>query len=159
MATLRSLATALGVSTSTVSRALNGHPHVDEGLRTRIRAAAREAGYVPDPLARGLKTQRTYWAGLLLPDIENDFYAAAATAIVRELTGAGYRVQLSITENDPALQTLYLESLRRERAGGVIYVPCTAHDDVVERLLGVGTPVVELARRSGSSAVDSVVAA
>lgn len=158
MATLRTLATALGVSTSTISRALNGHPHVDEALRSRIQTAAREVRYVPDPLARSLKTQRSSWAGLLLPDIQNDFYTAAAAAIVRELTGAGYRVQLSITDNDPALQTLYLEALRRERGGGVIYVPCTPHDEAVARLLEASTPVVELARRSGSNAVDSVVA-
>jgi len=71
--TLRDLASALGVSTSTVSRALNNGPYVKEALRGRIQQAAREAGYRPDPLARGLKTQRTYRVGLVIPDILNDF--------------------------------------------------------------------------------------
>ncbi|MBI3973903.1 MAG: LacI family DNA-binding transcriptional regulator [Chloroflexi bacterium] len=78
--TLRSLAYDLGLSISTVSRALNGHPHVDDAVRVRVLEAAKRSGYVPDPLARGLKTQRTWRVGLVLPDILNEFYTVAVAS-------------------------------------------------------------------------------
>lgn len=156
--TLRDLASALGISTSTVSRALNNHPYVKEALRGRIQQAAREAGYRPDPLARGLKTQRTYRVGLVIPDILNDFYAAAAAAIERELSAAGYRLQLIISNDDPTLEAAAVDDLRHERADGMIYVPSERRSAAAARLVMRGVPVVELVRRSAEQGVDSVLA-
>src|SRR5262249_19510879 len=146
--TLRTLAAALGVSPSTVSRALDGHPHVDEATRRRVVEAARRAGYAPNALAQGLRTQRTRRIGLVVPDIQNDFYAAAAAAIERELAGRQYRLQLSITGDDPALEQAYLDGLRQEHVAGVIYVPCGRRSAAAARLVASGVPVAELARRS-----------
>ncbi|MGH2352306.1 MAG: LacI family DNA-binding transcriptional regulator [Chloroflexota bacterium] len=157
-ATLRSLATSLGLSVSTVSRALSGHPYVKETVRARVRQAAQDAGYRPNQLARGLKAQRTDTVGLLLPDIQNDFYTAAAAVIVRDLVAAGYRVQLGITGDDVAMQTASLDDLGRERAAGVIYVPAERRSAAVARLVEAGVPVVALARRPSDDQVDSVVA-
>jgi LacI family transcriptional regulator len=157
--TLRSLASELGVSISTVSRALNGHPHVDEEVRERVLAAAAKVGYVPDALARSLRSQRTWRVGLVLPDILNEFYTVAVASIERELAAVGYRMQLSITGDDPALEAQQLEALLRERADGVILVPSARRSAAVERLVGAGVPVVELGRRSENEGVHSVVAA
>lgn len=157
--TLRSLATELGVSISTVSRALNGHPHVDEVVRERVLAAAEKVGYVPDALAQSLKSQRTWRIGLILPDILNEFYTVAVATIEREIAAAGYRLQLSITGDDPALEAQQLEALLRERADGVILVPSARRSAAVERLVGAGMNVVELGRRSENEGVSSVVAA
>jgi LacI family transcriptional regulator len=157
--TLRSLATDLGLSISTVSRAINGHPHVDEDVRERVLAAAERVGYAPDALARSLKAQRTWRVGLVLPDILNEFYTVAVAAIERKLAAAGYRLQLSIAGDDEALEAQQLEALLQERADGALLVPAGRRSAAVARLVAAGVPVVELGRRAENDGVHSVVAA
>src|ERR1700680_3458904 len=95
--TLKELSDSLGLSTSTVSRALSGRDFKRASTRAqvgRLLKRASELGYEPNGLARSLKTKRRQVVGLILPDILNDYYAAAATLVQTTLGEAGYQVIL-----------------------------------------------------------------
>ena len=69
---LKSLARNLGISKTTVSRALNGYPEVNVLTRERVLAAAKEAGYEPNPMARSLAVGRTNEFGIIYPLLPSD---------------------------------------------------------------------------------------
>jgi LacI family transcriptional regulator len=147
MATLRDVARHVGLSVATVSRALSGHPHVDEGTRRRVLGAAAEIDYQPNALARALRQSRTNTVGLVIPDILNDFYAECATVLQHELEQQGYRLILCISNSDPGTDTGYLRTLAEHRVDAIVHVPCTP-----EGAESIGTPkpipIVELLRHT-----------
>jgi DNA-binding LacI/PurR family transcriptional regulator len=98
---LRELAESLGLSQTTVSRALNGYPEVREETRARVLAAARAANYTPNSRARRLATGRAMTIGHVIPlagrtemvnPIFSDFLAGAGEVYARE----GYDMLLSV---------------------------------------------------------------
>ena len=68
MVSLKDVAKRCGVSTATVSKALNGHSDIGEKTRIRIKEAAQEMGYFPNAAARALKTNRSYNLGVLFKE-------------------------------------------------------------------------------------------
>ena len=79
--TIYDVARLAGVSTATVSRALNGTGQVAASKRFAIEAAVERLGYRPNTIARSLVTRSTQTIALLLPDITNPFYAELVTGI------------------------------------------------------------------------------
>jgi LacI family transcriptional regulator len=79
LTTIHDVARRAGVSTTTVSRVISNRGYASAAVRTRVKQAADELGYIPNGLARGLKTQRSGLITLLIPEIVNSFY----TTIVR----------------------------------------------------------------------------
>lgn len=79
--TLRQIAARTGLAISTVSRAINGHPHVDELTRRRVLDVARELGYRPNNAARALRGSGTHTVGVVLPDMMNHFYARTVSVL------------------------------------------------------------------------------
>src|SRR5690625_2115253 len=80
-ATIYSIASTVGVSPSTVSRAFSRPEMVKSELRERILTTARELGYAPNRAARGLATGRTGVIGMLVPDVENPFFPPLIRAV------------------------------------------------------------------------------
>lgn len=160
--TLKELSAALGLSPSTVSRALSGRPPRRQSTLAqveRIRALAAEMGYEPNGLARSLKTRRRNIVGLVLPDIMNDYYAAAATLVQATLAAQGYRVMLCVTNDDPEAETAQVQVLREERVAGLVTVPSPRPPGPQGRAVGRGAdalPVVELVRHSNAG-TDAVL--
>lgn len=159
--TLKELSDSLGLSTSTVSRALSGREFKRASTRaqvTRILTRAAELGYEPNGLARSLKTKRRQVIGLILPDIMNDYYAAAATQVQATLAAAGYQVILCVTGDDPAIEAAQRRLLREERVAGMVVVPTpqqgAAHGAA---RLRSATPVIELVRHGADSRDDAVL--
>lgn len=164
MSSLKELAERLGVSTSTISRALNDHDVRRASTRARaerIRAMAAEIGYAPNSIARSLKTNHRRVVGLLLPDIMNDYYATAATLVQETLAGEGLRALLCVTHDDPSIEEAQLRMLREERVAGIVIVPSPRPGREGQRRgwqeSGDATPVVELVRQSGAPATDAVL--
>ena len=77
MSRLEDVAKRVGMSKATVSLALNGSEKVNIATRQRILFAAKEMGYSPNPHARKLVTKKSNMIGLIVPDIENVYYAFA----------------------------------------------------------------------------------
>ena len=157
MTTLRDVAEELGLSISTVSRALNGHPHIDERTRKRIRQTAARLNYQPNVLARALRNDQTKTIGLVIPDILNQFYAAGATILQSTLRQSGYRLIVCISNDDPDTDRECLLELAQHRVDGIVHVPCTPEGAKSLRDSGVTVPIVELNRCSDSSIFDAVI--
>jgi LacI family transcriptional regulator len=149
------LARELGVSTATVSRALNGSPAVRPELAERIRGHAEQRGYVANRLARALSanTSRAF-VGFVIPYVDTPAYSAVAAECARLLSQdgpAGTQMILTITENDPERELRQLRELVASRCAGLVIAPSTHLLDGTRRLLRE-LPVVELHRASGIDA-------
>src|SRR5882757_9141873 len=152
------LARELGISTATVSRALNGSALVRPDLAERIREHAQTRGYVANRLARALSanTSRAF-VGFVIPYVDTPAYSAVAAECARLFSehGAGgpdgTQMILTITENDPERELRQLRELLASRVAGLVISPSTGVLEDTKRLL-TRLPVVELHRASGIDA-------
>ena len=97
---LRHVAKAAGVSTATVSRAMNTPDLVSPELRDRIAAVVRELGWVPHGAARALTTRRSGAIGAVFPTLSHGDFARAAEALQDELAANGYMLLLACSQYD-----------------------------------------------------------
>ena len=74
--TLKDLAQKLGLSISTVSRALQNNPHINKDTRKRVENLAKELSYYPDALAKSLKNKKTHTIGVIVPEISHFFFSS-----------------------------------------------------------------------------------
>ncbi len=101
---VRDVAKAAGVSTATVSRALNQPHQVSEELRKHVASVAAELNYIPDPAARALSSQKTFRIGALIPTIANSIYSRFVEALQRRLRQSGYSLVLANYDFDESLE-------------------------------------------------------
>ena len=76
--TIKEIAEYLDISHSTVSRALSDHPYTNAETKQRVRRAVEKLGYVPNAAARSLRSDKGSLVGLILPEFQNELFAAAA---------------------------------------------------------------------------------
>jgi LacI family transcriptional regulator len=146
------LAQELGVSTATVSRALNGSPSVRPELAQRIREHAEARGYVANRLARALSANVSRaFVGCVIPYVDTPAYSAVAAECARLLSADGTQMILTITENDPERELQQLKELVASRVAGMIIAPSTHFLDGSKQLLST-LPVVEFHRACGIDA-------
>jgi len=110
--TIRDVAQAAGVSIATVSRGLAGSSTVAAATRERVHRAATELGYRPNRAAREQETGRRRSIALVLPDLQNPFYAAVAKGVQRRVGAAGLTAIVTDTDEDPVREQEVLGELR-----------------------------------------------
>jgi len=153
--TIREVASAAGVSRSTASRALSGNGYAAPEVRERVRAVAKEIGYVVDVTARSLKQRTSRSVGLLVSDLRNVFYAELASGIGEEARAHGRTVVLVDLRGDEKDELAAAETLVGSRVSGVIATPVTAQ--LSEYLGRIGVPLIEVDRRFDAETTDAVV--
>lgn len=126
MANIRDVSRAAGVSTATVSRALSGRGYVNAATRERVLAAAAELGYVPNALARGLKTRRSGLVGLIVPQLYDPIFATIAQGVEEVASAAGLQVMLGASLSDRHREADYIAMMAAQHVDGLIL--CPAHD-------------------------------
>jgi LacI family transcriptional regulator len=156
VATISDVAALAGVSTATVSRALNGKSTVDPALAERVAGAVAELGYTPNGLARSLRRRETAVLALIISDVENPFFTAIARGVEDTAQAAGFSVMLCNSDENTAKELRYVEVAAQERRAGVIMSPTTGESDV-RPLLAHGTPIVTVDRRLDSPDCDAVL--
>ncbi|GAB3284342.1 LacI family DNA-binding transcriptional regulator [Parasphingorhabdus pacifica] len=156
MATISDVAARAGVSTATVSRALNGKSTVDPDLTTRVLAAANELGYRPNGPARNLRKQETAVLALIISDVENPFFTAIARGVEDVAHTAGYSVVLCNSDDDPDKEGEYIDVALQERVAGVLLSP-TGRGDSADLLDAHGTPCVAVDRPLPGATGDTVL--
>ena len=153
MVTIKDIARALDIAPSTVTRALAGHPRISAATVQRVREQAERMGYVADSAARAMRRGTSALVGLLVPDIQNSFYATMARIAAESCRRAGYQLVLSVTEDDPAIEAEHVRALVGARCAGVLIVPTEAPQAGTRSLLG-GVPTVQLIRQAPGLAAD-----
>ncbi|MCI8721318.1 MAG: LacI family transcriptional regulator [Oscillospiraceae bacterium] len=156
MTTIKDVARLAGVSPSTVSKYINGGSVRKENIAS-IRSAIARLDYRVNPIARSLKTRRSYSVGILLPSLAAPFFSSVFMASDRVLRERGYHSMISCYYADHGLERDYLSYLMNAGADGLIYVPenltaeefqeLTAHRDIpvvqVDRMIpGVDSDTV-----------------
>ena len=159
-ATLRDVARVAGVHPGTVSRALNPETEAlvrDETVR-RVRQVAEDLGYRPNPLARGLKTNRSYTVGVLVPDIQNPLFPPIIRGIDDRLGEAGYTPLIANTDNDPVRERVDLEAMRARQVDGFVAATARVDHDLLDEIAAGGTPLVLVNRRVEDGSLPSATA-
>ena len=142
MATIKDVARHAEVSVTTVSHVVNGTRRVSPEGRERVEAAIRALGYVPNAIARSLKSNNTRTLGMLIPNSSNPYFAEIVHAVEDRCFGAGYNLILCNTNDEAHRQGTYLQVLAERRIDGLIVVS-TGHDATLpNQLAGLGIPTV-----------------
>ena len=158
MATIKDVALRAGVSVTTVSHVVNDTRHVSAKGRERVEQAIRELGYVPNAMARSLKSNTTSTLGMLIPNSSNPYFAEIVRIVEDRCFGAGYTLVLCNTDDEPRRQSVYLQVLAERRIDGLIVVSTGAGDDdsLVTQLHGLRIPTVLVDREIADPACDLV---
>lgn len=119
-ASMRQVADHAGVSMSSVSRVLSGHPDVSPAMRERVLSSVRELGYEPNLLAQSLRRNETLSVGFVVGDIGNPLLAEIVSGAETGLRAAGYSMLLTNSEGDPALDVAHVRLFEQRRVDGLI---------------------------------------
>lgn len=142
---LKSLAQTLGISKTTVSRALNGYPEVNVQTRERVLAAAKEAGYEANPMARSLAVGRTNVFGIIYPLQASDLGDPMFLGVVGGMSAALEKSQrnLIIAPVSPQNELpSYEQMVRGRRVDGLVVSRTLVHDERIAYLVRKGFPFI-----------------
>jgi DNA-binding LacI/PurR family transcriptional regulator len=130
-----------GVSQSTVSRVFTPGANVSEKARRRVLEAAKELGYRPNALARGLIMNKTNMIGLVMGNIHNPFYPEILDKFTRGLGEKGYHVLFVHTKNDE-IQQEEISQFLEYNVEGVIVTDALLSSNVVSQLSENDIPII-----------------
>lgn len=152
---LKELASQLGLSPTTVSRALNGYPEVNEATRERVMAAAKRHNYRPNTKAIRLATGRAFAVGHVIPlatrhEIMNPIFADFIAGAGETYSKNGYDMVLSVVPDEDETQT-YRDLKARGTVDGMILHAPQMDDPRIPLLAEIGIPFVVHGRATGAS--------
>src|SRR5215211_8545489 len=158
--TLRDVARIAGVHPATASRALNEETRalVNEETARRVLRAAADVGYRPNPIARGLKTNRSYTVGVLIPDLTNPLFPPILRGIEDKLDEAGYTALVANTDNDPERELLDCQAMRARQVDGIIAATARRDHALLDEVLAAGLELVLVNRWLPDAAISSATA-
>ena len=131
---IREVARHAGVSTASISRALNTPDSVSADLRTRIDAAIAELGYIPDAAARALSSRRTRSIGAIVPTVDNAMFARGIEALQSYLSLQGYLLLLATNNYDPEIEFRQAQNMASRGVDGLI-LRGDVHTEPLRRML------------------------
>jgi len=153
---LDQLAERLGLSKTTVSRALAGYADVSAKTRERVQEAAKAHGYQPNPLAQRLRSGRLDTVGLIIPSdlrpFGDAFFVDQVTNLCRTLTDHGLDLLLSASDRGDAELAALKRLVDGRRVDAMIVVRTRRRDDRVDYLLEKNVPFVCHGRTEDASA-------
>ena len=149
MVSLKDIAKTCGVSTATVSKALNGHKDIGDETRAKIHQTAKEMGYIPNAAAKSLKTKHTKNIGVLFADeaqsgLTHDFFSNVLDSFKREVERQGYDLTFINSSKDRPSRMTYLEHSRYRRFDGVVIAVIDFDDPEVKELVSSDIPIVTI---------------
>lgn len=155
--TLRDVARVAAVHPSTASRALNGGPRpINTATAARVKAAAEQLGYQPNSLARGLRLNRTFTVGMLVPDLTNPLFPPIARGSEERLAEESFTLLVANTSDDIARERAILELIGRRRVDGLLLATADRSYPLLDELVDSGVPTVLVNRVTDAPRVSSV---
>jgi DNA-binding LacI/PurR family transcriptional regulator len=158
MASLQEVAERARVSIATVSRVLNKSNKVVPETRAAVEQALLDLGYRPSRVARRLRmnTGHAHLVGLIIPDIQNPFYAEIARGVEDAAYASEYALILCNSDENQEKERFYLEVMRAESVDGIVLPPFDDTDVGVVEMVKTGIPVVCVDRSHGKVKTDLV---
>ncbi|MBW7883656.1 MAG: LacI family DNA-binding transcriptional regulator [Caldilineaceae bacterium] len=146
MATIYDVARRAQVSTATVSRVLSNQGYVNTATRLRVIRAIEDLKYVPNAMARGLKTKRSGLIALLIPELSNSFFTTIAVGVEHLANANGFSVVLANGDESVDKERLNVEQLVAQRVDGVIVAPVSQSTEHLRPFFERNIPVVIIDR-------------
>jgi len=157
MATIKDVAKRANVSTATVSHVINQTRFVADETKNSVFKAMEELGYVPNAIARGLRTRATRNIGLLVPDISNPFFSELAECIEAILEKKGFNLVLGNTHENPAIEERQIISMQSNQVQGIIMAPADRNRDYSNLIDSDRVSVVFVDRKTEMGNYDAVL--
>jgi len=143
------IAQRTGLSISTVSRVLNGKSRqyrISIKSEKIIEAAAKELNYIPNYFASNLKSSKTNTLGLIVPSLNNPFFATIASKINIELRSHGYTIIIADSNEDIETEIIELNQFVSRNFEGLIIIPCGSQKNHIKQIYDQGLPLILIDR-------------
>ena len=145
--TAKELAQMCGVSRMTVHRALTDTGRINPQTKELILAKAKECGYRPDLLARGLVKRQTFYIGVVVLDVNNRYFSQLLSAIGMEARKQGYFVNITLHEQNKDMEKEQLERLVDYHVDGIILSSVNYGEEYSRFLQNLDTPIVTIGNK------------
>jgi LacI family transcriptional regulator len=157
--TITDIARKLGISPSTVSRALSDHPDINTDTKKKIKKLAKEFNYKPNPIAQSLKNNKTTIIGVIVPEIKHDFFASAISGIEEVAYHAGYTIIVCQSNENFDREVINTNSLIQQRVAGVVasISQNTINSEHFQDVIDCGIPMVFFDRACENICASKVV--
>ncbi|MGY5957052.1 LacI family DNA-binding transcriptional regulator [Kosakonia sp. BK9b] len=142
--TLEDVARAAGLSSMTVSRALNTPQQVRPKTVEKVLAAVKATGYIPNALAGGLASRRSRLIAVVVPQINNNMFVDTIQAISDQLAVRGYHMLLCVAGYTQQTEAELVAALLSRRPDGIVLTGIHHSTDLKKVILNASIPVVEI---------------
>lgn len=139
---IKDVAKAAGVSHSTVSRALAGHPRIPAETRARIERLAQEMGYIPSAVARGLAMQQRRTLGVIVASLTDPYASEVVSGIEAAARAQDFTVILTSSGGDAARELAAVQTMVGQRVDGLILVSARSGELTLPLLSRAPFPIV-----------------
>jgi len=158
--TIKDIAQKLGLSTSTISRALKDHPDISPKTRTAVKELAALLGYRPNRIALNLRNNSTNTIGLIIPEIEHYFFSAIINGIEEIAYKNDYSVMVFQSDESYKREVINTQAVLTNRVDGVLvsFSKETKDFSHFQKLIDNEIPVVFFDRVIDALQADQVVA-
>lgn len=142
--TLKKLSQILGISVSTVSRALRNHPDIAENTKKKVNELAATLEYEPNNYAIQLRTKKSNLLGILIPTISNFFYDSFISAVEDEARNHGYSVIIMQSRDNSEIEKSNLQFFRKNMVMGLFASVSVETEDMApfHKMEDVKIPVI-----------------
>lgn len=156
--TLKDIAKKLGVSVTTISKAINKHPDISDKRRKQVLETIKQMKYVPNTIAVNLRKNITRFIGLIISDNTNPYFAKLVKGAEEEITSNGYHTIIFNSNENPDKEVAIINELLSIKVAGVIITPAMGSDKGVRILKNFNIPYI-LANRYINKNKDNYVVA
>ncbi len=157
--TIKDIARILGISASTVSRALKDHPDISPKTKKLVQAFAEKVNYRPNALALNLRRSKTNTIGIIIPEMVHHFFSTVISGVDKVAYAEGYNVMICQSTEDYEREVSDAQALLDNRVDGILMSlsKSTQNLDHIQNLLDHGIPVVFFDRAPSDLPVDKVL--
>jgi LacI family transcriptional regulator len=157
--TIHDIARKLGITASTVSRALNNHPRISDETKKLVLKTAKKLNYQPNHIAAALRNGRSNILGIIVPNVDRSFFASVVRGIEEIANGSHYNVMICQTYDDYKKEIATVEALLNAQVDGIIvsHAKDTVNFDHFLKVKQKGIPLILFDRSNDDLEVSHIV--
>lgn len=156
--TIKDIARELGISPSTVSRALKDHPDISTATKKAVNELAKKLNYQPNIVALSLRSKKTNTLGVIIPEVVHFFFSTVINGIESVAHEAGYSVILAQSRESAKVEADSLRTMFNSRVDGILLSISreTTNVEHIQAIIKRGMPIVFFDRKYDMPFVSSV---
>ena len=142
--TLKQIAENLGISITTVSKALKDYPDVSKKTKALVKQEAKKLQYKPNVFAVNLRTKQSKTVGLIVPEVVHHFFSSIINGIIEQAEKKGYLVIILMSNESYKLEKKQIDLLISKRVDGIMISLASSSSDIghLKEVQDLGIPLV-----------------